>query len=419
MSDTVEVRVPAGSDRPADVPPARDRAPKPPLWRRFCVAILLILGFLLTPVAVLVTYAKTQVLDTDRYVATVRPLASNPEIQNAVANRVATELLAQVDVKQYVTDALPPQAQALSGPISGAVTSFVREASLRAVQSDLFSRVWVQANRLAHAGMVRVLTGENSAVTVEKSGAVNVDLKGIAGNVKQQLVDSGLTIAEKIPLDKVNGTITLFQSEDLYKARRAASLLDTVGYALPFIVLGCFGGAVLLSTRRRRGFIKAAFAFAAGAIVLALLVNAARQLYLDALPKDVSQGAAAAFFDTMLRSLHTSVRNILLVSVVIAVVAFVSGPARPAVAFRSWWSRAVSWAGADADHAGWGVLSSNKWVLKNKRVLKIVLGVIIFLVAFRWPHPTSAVLIWLVIVGLIGLVLIDFFGRVPAAATRE
>ena len=44
------------------------------LWRRLCIAVLLILGFILTPVAVLVTYAKTQVLDTDRYVATVKPL---------------------------------------------------------------------------------------------------------------------------------------------------------------------------------------------------------------------------------------------------------------------------------------------------------------------------------------------------------
>ena len=49
----------------------------------------------------------------------------------------------------------------------------------------------------------------------------------------------------------------------------------------------------------------------------------------------------------------------------------------------------------------------------------VVLSVIIFIAAFRWPHPTSAVLIWLVILGLIGLVLIDFFGRVPAAKVRE
>ena len=55
--------------------PAVDEPPrKPRLWRRVCIAVLLILGAILTPVAVFVTYAKTQILDTDRYVATVKPL---------------------------------------------------------------------------------------------------------------------------------------------------------------------------------------------------------------------------------------------------------------------------------------------------------------------------------------------------------
>jgi hypothetical protein len=402
---------------------------KPRLWRRFCIAVLLILGFILTPVAVLVTYAKTEILDTDRYVATVKPLASDPAIQNYVADEITTNLLSQVDVKGYVTQALqvPAQSQALqalpgqvpslqglAGPITNAVQNFVHAAALRAVQSSQFQRVWVEGNRVAHAQMVKVLTNEGGAVTVERSGAVKVDLRGLAGAVQQQLDSAGLTIADKLPVDKVAGSITIFQSEDLYKARRAAKLLDTVGYALPFIVFACLGGAILLSTRKRRGFIKAAVAFALGAVVLALLVNGARHFYLNALPKDVPQSAAAAIYDTLLRSLHTSVRNILLVAIVIAVAAWLSGPSRPAVGFRSWWARAVTWMGTDADHAGWGLLYASPWVARNKRLLRIILAVVLFVVAFRWPHPTLAVLFWLVILGLVVLVIIDFYGRKPA-----
>src|SRR4051794_8092786 len=104
QQDTVEVAQtptpPAAPREPVAEPPR-----KPRLWRRFCVAVLLILGFVLTPVAVLVTYAKTQVLDTDRYVATVKPLAFHPAIQNYVADTITTNLLAQVDVKAYVNQA--------------------------------------------------------------------------------------------------------------------------------------------------------------------------------------------------------------------------------------------------------------------------------------------------------------------------
>src|SRR3954471_11943673 len=329
--------------------PAVDEPPrKPRLWRRVCVAVLLILGAILTPVAVFVTYAKTQILDTDRYVATVKPLAADPAVQNYVADTVTANLLSQVDVKAYVNDALqelPPRAAALAGPLTNAVESFVHEATLRVVQSSAFQRVWESANRAAHAQMVKVLTNEGGAVTVARDGAVKVDLKGIAGAVKQQLDSAGVGIADKIPLDRVSGSITIFQSKNLYQARRGADLLDKIGYALPFIVIACLGGAILLSARKRRAFIKAAMAFAFGAVVLALLVNGARGFYLDALPKSVHPDAGAAFYDTLLRSLDTSVRNILLVALVVAVGAFFSGPARPAVAGRRWWAGTVMWAG--------------------------------------------------------------------------
>ena len=425
---------------PIEPTPDAERPRRNRLWRRICVAVLLVLGFVLTPVAVLVTYAKTQVLDTDRYVSTVKPLASDPAVQNYVADTVTAELLSQVDVKAYVNQALsavqgapalqalPGQAQAvgaqasqalqgLAGPISSAVESFVHEAALRVVQSSQFQQVWVAANRAAHAQIVKVLTNEGGAVTVARNGAVKVDLHGIAGEVKDRLDSAGLTIVDKVPLDKVSGSITIFQSEDLYKVRKGAKVLNTVGYALPFIVFACFGGAILLSLRKRRAFIKAAFFFAAWAGVLALVVNGARQPYLDALSKTLPHGPA--FYDTMLRSLHTSVRNILFVGVVIFLAAFMSGPSRPAVAFRSWWGRVVTSVGTDADHGGWGILYASAWVSRSKRPLRIVLAVVLFVVAFRWPHPTSAVLFWIAVVGLAGLVVIDFYGRRPAIVSAE
>ena len=105
---------------PIEPTPDAERPRRNRLWRRICVAVLLVLGFVLTPVAVLVTYAKTQVLDTDRYVSTVKPLASDPAVQNYVADTVTAELLSQVDVKAYVNQALSavqgaPALQALPG----------------------------------------------------------------------------------------------------------------------------------------------------------------------------------------------------------------------------------------------------------------------------------------------------------------
>ena len=122
---------------------------------------------------------------------------------------------------------------------------------------------------------------------------------------------------------------------------------------------------------------------------------------------------AAAFYDTMVQALHTSVRNGLLVAVVVALTAFVAGPARLAVATRASWARAVRWLGGNADRTGWRIFSAGVWVSKSKRVLRIVLAAVLFSAAFRWPHPTTQVLFWLSVAGLLGLVGIDFYGRAP------
>jgi hypothetical protein len=51
--------------------------------------------------------------------------------------------------------------------------------------------------------------------------------------------------------------------------------------------------------------------------------------------------------------------------------------------------------------------------------MRIILAVALFVVAFRWPHPTPAVLFWLAIAGLGTLIIIDFFGRPRVAVSGE
>src|SRR4051794_6141324 len=380
-------------------------------WRRVVVVLLLVLGALLAPVSVIAGYVKTQIEDTDRYVSTVAPLASDPLVQAYVADTVSRELLAQVDVKQYVQDALPDRAQVLAGPISNALISFTNQAALRIIQSDQFQKVWVEANRIGHRQLVKVLTGKGDAVTVSSNGAVTLDLSKVAATVKEQLQATGIDALSKVPLDRVQGEVTVFQSKNLYQARHAVNIVDKLAFILPFIVVACFGGAILLSRDRRRTFIKAAFALTAGVALLAVSINTGRGIYLHAVENHIPRGAAGVFYDTLLRSLHTAVRNGLLISLVVATAASLAGPSRLAVAVRERWLHGIGWIGAEADHLGWGVVSPNGWIRRSRRPLRIAVAVVAFVVAFRWSHPTSAVLFWIVVAAVFCLAVIDFYGR--------
>ncbi len=384
---------------------------------RFWVSLLLVLGFLLTPITLITLYVHTQLTDTGRYVATVKPLASDPAVQSYLADRVTTRLFEQVDVNAYVKDALPDKAQPLAGPITAGVKSFTHAAALKAVESKQFETLWVNANRRAHTALDRVLTGKkNGAVNANSNGAVTVDLSQVAEQAKKRLEQTGISAFSKIPADKVSGNVTIFQSKDLYKVRHAVGVFNKIAFLLPFLVLALFGGSVFLSANRRRGFMRAAVVFTLGAGVVALGLAVGRSIYLDGVTSaGVPSDAAAAVFDALVRLLHTSVRAVLSFSIIVVIAAFFAGPSRLAVWFRRSVRRIVNWLGHESDNAGWKVLSAKAFFIRRKGVMRIIAAVVAFLVLFLWDRPTPMVVFWLAVLLLLLLVVIEFFGREPLA----
>ena len=386
---------------------------------RFWIVVLLVVGMVLTPVAILALFLRNELGDTGRYVHTVKPLSSNPAIQSYVADEITKELFARVDIDTYVKDALPERAQALAGPLTGAVQSFVREATLRVIETDQFQKLWVDANRIAHAQLINLLTGHHSdAISTTSNGAVQIDLSSVAKLVSDQLQSSGIDLFANIPVADVGGKITLFQSKDLYKVRTAVGIINTLTWVLPLLVFGAFGGFIYLSRSRRRGFVRAAIAFTLGALALSLFLFVARGVYLHAATNNgLPYDAAAAVYDTLLRFLHTAVRAVLAFSIVVLIAVFFAGPSRLAVWFRSRVRWTANWLGSESEHAGWLWLAPNEFVVRRKAALRVIAATLAFLVLVLWKHPTPLRIVGLGIVTLVVLGIIEFFGREPATDT--
>ncbi len=382
---------------------------------RFWVALLLVLATILTPVAIVAIFLKNEIGSTDRYVQTVEPLSSNPAIQAYVADDVSDELFARVDIKKYVKDALPKRADPLAGPLTSALQTFVRTAVLKIIETDQFQNLWEDANRIAHSQLVNVLTGDgDGTISASKNGAVTIDLSAVSKQVQQRLADSGIDLFSQVPIASIGGKITLFQSDDLYKARRGFKILNTLGFVLPFLVLACFAGAIYLSRSRRKGFVASAICFAIGGLILGLILTVGRAAYLNAATSNhLPYDAAAAAFDTLVRFLRQSVRAVLFLSVIVVVAVFFAGPSRFAVWFRTRARQTANWLGHESDVAGWHWLAPNAFVVRRKNGLRIVVAAVAFLILFRWKHPTPMVILDFALVVLLLLALIEFFGREP------
>ncbi|MGW1242011.1 hypothetical protein ACWD4D_21925, partial [Streptomyces bobili] len=110
---------------------ARPRAARHHPFRSAGSVLLILLAALLSVLSVIAVWANSIVRDTDRYVATVGPLASDPDVRKAVTDRVTNVVLGQIDVDALVgqlQDAVsekgvPPKAAQLVGNLDAPITS--------------------------------------------------------------------------------------------------------------------------------------------------------------------------------------------------------------------------------------------------------------------------------------------------------
>src|SRR6266496_4929653 len=316
-----------------------------PRWRRALVATLVIVSVVLVPLARLSVWVRNLVLDTNHYVDTVAPLATNKAITDVVAKRATDRLFQQVDVEARAKDALPERAQFLASPISSGVQTFTHTAAERALASEQFATVWKNANRRAHTSVVKVLTGEGKNVSI-KNDKVVLDLSAEIDDIVKRLDERGVTVFDGLAKKQKNLQVELFDASQLEKARSAVHMLDRLRIVLVVLVFVLLGVALALSGNRRRTLMRWGLGLVAAMAVTAALLALGRSAYLNVAQ---NRDAAGAAFDILVRFLRNSLRTIAVLGLVVAVAAFLSGPSRLAVRTRDGARRLVGGLGRQAD----------------------------------------------------------------------
>jgi hypothetical protein len=397
-------------------------------WRTVVATLLVVVGCVLAPLSVAAVWTRNQVTNTDRYVATVAPLADDPAIQAAIADQITAQVFTYIDVPGLTNQAvdvlaarglnptLEAQLRALAVPIANGVQSFTRSQVARVVESDAFADAWVQANRVAHGELVAALTGEGGGSVTVENDTVSVNLAAFIETVKARLVASGFSVADRIPT--VNASFVLFQSQDITRARSGFQLLNTLGVWLPVVALVLLVLGVYVAGDHRRATVGAGLGVAGSMVVLALGLAVFRSIYLDAVPASVlPHDAAAVLYDTIVRFLRLGLRLVLVLALVVATGAFLSGGSVTAVRTRQGLSHAIGWLAGGAERAGFSTGPVGSWVYANKKALRIGAVVLAGLALVFWDRPTGKVVIGLTLALLVALAVIEFLGRPARPAT--
>jgi hypothetical protein len=415
-SETAELR------RQADGPHRRHRFS----WRALVAVVLIVLGCVLAPVAVLGVWAANEVSNTGRYVATMQPLIDDPAIQNVLTDKISNKITSQLNINGTVKQAsaqlnskgltrISSLLTTFSSQITSSVSSFVHSTVHSVITSHPMEVAWTQANTLAHQALVKVLSGQGGGAVSASNGQIVLNVGPLVAQAKQDLVARGFSLANNIPA--VNTTVPLFEAKNLGKAQAGYRLITTLKIVLPILALVLLAGGVYAARNRRQALIGAGLGLAASMLVLAIALLIARSIYLSSVPSNVlPSDAAAAAYDALVHFIKVGLRAVLALGLVVALAAFFAGPSRAAVGTRSGIKSGLNWIRHFGERRGVSTGPVGEWTYLHRRGLRVGAVALFALIFVFWGEPTALLVIVLVILLLVVLGLIELIGRPPASA---
>ncbi len=393
-------------------------------WRGPVATVLIFLGCLLAPVSVLAVWTANQVSDTGRYVANMEPLVHEPAIQNALTDKITYQITSRLHVAGYTHQAATQLSshgltriagllQGVSGSLTSAVDGFVRTQVHKLVTGPRFARAWLQVNTIAHTEIVKVLSGKGGGAVSTSNGKVTIDLAPFINVVKQDLSARGFTLVQKLP--PIHPTFELFSSRHLAQAQGGYRLINALKIVLPILSLVLIGLGVYIARGHRRALIGAGLGFAASMLLLGAGLAIFRSIYLSSVPSSVlPSDAAAILFDTLVRFIKQGLRVLLVIGLVVAAGAFLTGPSVAAVRTRGAFASGLGWIRESGEHAGLRTGPVGRWTYAHRTALRIGAVALAALIFVFWGQPTAAVVVLIVILLLVVLGLIELLGRPPA-----
>ena len=314
--------------------------------RMFAAIVLILIGALLSPTALIIAWAKAELTNTDRFVAMLAPLAQKPEIQGLLVDKITTVIDDKVDIEGTTSDLfeglakldLPPRALAaltlLEAPAVAGVNSLIERTATRVVESDAFASVWEQALRVSHTQIIAALEGNQAdALVISDSGEVGIAIGPIVDVVAGQLTESGLALGAKIP--EVNLVIPLGQFDAIVQARAAYAGLNLLSWLIPLLSLLLIAGGILVAPTTWRAGMHAAIAVAIMMLTLAGGIAIGRTVFIISVAPFLSSGPAFAFYDAVVPLLGNLAITIAVLALVAAVWIYLASPAPRAVRFRA------------------------------------------------------------------------------------
>ncbi|MFF1572752.1 hypothetical protein ACFVWR_08400 [Leifsonia sp. NPDC058292] len=413
-----------------------DAAPGEPLRHRrgwgwtLLATVLIVIGAVLAPVSAVASWARVQLTDTDSFVAAYSPLADDPGVQAFVTDQTVDVIEQNVDVAGLTSQVIDgitslgtgPAAtralEALKGPATQGILSVIRSGVSTFVESDSFRQVWQEALRLSHSQLVATMQNDpKAAIAVGSDGSLGIQLGPIVERVKQVLSDSGLTFAAQIPA--IDRTITVAQTSSLPTIQIFYNLAVAAGSWLPWISLLFLAAGVLVARRRALALVWAAVALALGMVVIVAGLAIGRLVFIASVsPSLLPAGVGRTVFDTLTTAMKDTGVAVLVLAIVVAVVAWYSGPFTFPRRLRGFFGSGVAWVRSAAESHGVSTGRTGEWIYAQRTLLRAAVAVIAAAIVLFVRPLSPGLIIWTLVIAAVVVAILELVQR-PAIIVPE
>jgi hypothetical protein len=400
-------------------------------WWTVLAVVLVLLGCLLAPLAVIGGWGKSILTDTDAFVATYAPLARDPAVQSYIVDEAATAINANVDVEQLTSDVIDgikslgvrPRASAaldaLKAPATQGIQNLIRNGINAFVTSEAFVQTWERALRISHTQLLATLSNDPDALLAASSdGTIGVQLGPIVEDVKAALLARDINIASRIPA--IDRTIPIAQSDQIPTVQAAYRAIIAVGTWLPWVALLLLTAGVLVARRRSVALVWTAIGLSLSMFLLLLAFAIGRAVLLTAVPGALVPGnVTTLLYDTATAAMKDTALSALILGAGIALVAWLAGPFRAPSKLRGFYNDGIAGVRRNAEQHGVTTGRVGAWVYAQRRVLHvfIALGATLALILLR---PLSgAAIMWTLLITVLALLVLSLVERPQVDAATE
>lgn len=413
----------------ADVVASSEKRRRGRGWGRTVIAtVLVVLGTLLAPVAVVSTWAQRELTDTAAFVDTFAPLAEDPAVQDFVADQAVSAIEAAVDIDRIADDLfagldeleLSPRAREalvlLKAPAVSGVRGLLDSTVTEFIRSDAFATIWRDALAITHAQLVNTAGGQaDAAVVIGPDQEISLQLGPIIAAVKEQLVAEGFPLAANVP--EISRTIAIAQSDSVGLYLAIYQLVVALGIWLPWLSLLLVAAGVTVARRRAQALVWAAGGLLATMLLVGAGIGIGQGFFALAVASTIPRNAAEALYTGILGSVSDIALVVGVLAATVLLITLLSGP---------WgWARTVRLRGAaafagirrSAERHGISTGATGEWLHRWRLPLRIVIAVGCFAVLVLSRPLATGTIVWTAVVGVLLVAALELLAR-PSALPR-